>query len=119
MPIKDAVIETVDNTTFKSGLEGYNLALDPRPAIAPAAEQWPAQIEPNDDFQHAYRLILAGTPFIYITGKAGTGKSTLIHCLKSMIHKPYAIVAPTGVAALNAGGQTIHSFFRLPPRFLD
>jgi len=79
------------------------------------AIEWPERIDPNDDFQQAYQLIEEGTPFLYITGKAGTGKSTLIQCLKSMIQKPYAVVAPTGVAALNAGGQTIHSFFRFRP----
>jgi DNA polymerase III delta prime subunit len=51
---------------------------------------------------------------IFLTGKAGTGKTTFLHNLKKTLHKRMAIVAPTGVAAINAGGVTIHSFFQLP-----
>ena len=53
---------------------------------------------------------------IFVTGSAGTGKSTLISILKQEINKKMVIVAPTGVAAINSGGQTIHSFFSLAPR---
>ncbi|MDR1585106.1 MAG: AAA family ATPase, partial [Prevotellaceae bacterium] len=51
---------------------------------------------------------------LFITGKAGTGKTTFLRHLKSSAHKQMAVVAPTGVAAVNAGGTTIHSFFQLP-----
>ena len=51
---------------------------------------------------------------IFLTGKAGTGKTTLLRKIKETTHKNVAIVAPTGIAALNAGGVTIHSFFQLP-----
>lgn len=51
---------------------------------------------------------------LFLTGKAGTGKTTFLHHITQSIHKRYAIVAPTGVAAVNAGGVTIHSFFQLP-----
>ena len=51
---------------------------------------------------------------IFLTGKAGTGKTTFLRNLKSSVHKRMAVVAPTGVAAINAGGVTIHSFFQLP-----
>lgn len=51
---------------------------------------------------------------IFLTGKAGTGKTTFLHGLKKNTPKRMAIVAPTGVAAINAGGVTIHSFFQLP-----
>lgn len=51
---------------------------------------------------------------IFLTGKAGTGKTTFLHKLKSATKKQMAIVAPTGVAAINAGGTTMHSFFQLP-----
>jgi tRNA uridine 5-carbamoylmethylation protein Kti12 len=51
---------------------------------------------------------------IFLTGKAGTGKTTFLHNLKKTLPKRMAIVAPTGVAAINAGGVTIHSFFQLP-----
>lgn len=51
---------------------------------------------------------------IFLTGKAGTGKTTFLHKLKKDTKKQMAIVAPTGVAAINAGGTTMHSFFQLP-----
>ena len=51
---------------------------------------------------------------VFLTGKAGTGKTTLLRKIVDSTHKNTAIVAPTGIAALNAGGVTIHSFFQLP-----
>ncbi|MFK5855362.1 MAG: AAA family ATPase [Bacteroidota bacterium] len=51
---------------------------------------------------------------IFLTGKAGTGKTTFLHNLKNVSHKRLVVVAPTGVAAINANGVTIHSFFQLP-----
>lgn len=51
---------------------------------------------------------------IFLTGKAGTGKTTFLHKIKNNSHKRLIITAPTGVAAINAGGVTIHSFFQLP-----
>ncbi|HOI78504.1 MAG TPA: HRDC domain-containing protein [Petrimonas sp.] len=51
---------------------------------------------------------------IFITGKAGTGKTTFLHRFRTETTKQVAVVAPTGVAAINAGGATIHSFFQLP-----
>ncbi len=51
---------------------------------------------------------------IFLTGKAGTGKTTFLHHLKTISSKRIIIVAPTGVAAINAGGVTIHSFFQMP-----
>lgn len=51
---------------------------------------------------------------VFLTGKAGTGKTTFLHRLRETSPKQMAVVAPTGVAAINAGGTTIHSFFQLP-----
>ena len=51
---------------------------------------------------------------LFVTGRAGTGKSTLLNYLSENTSKQIVICAPTGVAALNVGGQTIHSLFRLP-----
>ncbi|MGE5041930.1 MAG: ATP-dependent DNA helicase [Candidatus Levyibacteriota bacterium] len=56
---------------------------------------------------------------LFITGKAGTGKSTLIEYFRNHTKKKIVVLAPTGLAAINVKGQTIHSFFHLPPRFLD
>lgn len=55
--------------------------------------------------------------FLFVTGKAGTGKSTIIRELKKL--PGTIVVAPTGIAALNAGGSTMHSVFQMPPHFLD
>ena len=55
---------------------------------------------------------------VFITGRAGTGKSTLLRLFTKTTSKKPVVLAPTGIAALNAGGQTIHSFFRFPPRLL-
>ena len=51
---------------------------------------------------------------IFLTGKAGTGKTTFLHDLKANSMKRLVVVAPTGVAAINAKGVTIHSFFQMP-----
>lgn len=55
----------------------------------------------------------------FITGKAGTGKSTLLSIYRKTTKKKTAVLAPTGIAALNVRGQTIHSFFGFPPKMLD
>jgi ATP-dependent DNA helicase PIF1 len=70
----------------------------------------------NDDFRHALDLLEKTDRSMFITGRAGTGKSTLLQLFKSVTRKKAAVLAPTGVAALNVQGQTIHSFFGFPPR---
>lgn len=62
----------------------------------------------------ASRLVNFTNRHIFLTGKAGTGKTTFLKWIRENCHKEMAIVAPTGVAAINAGGVTIHSFFQLP-----
>lgn len=61
------------------------------------------------------RFINGTSKSIFLTGKAGTGKTTLLKNIVEHTHKSVVIVAPTGIAALNAGGVTIHSMFQLPP----
>ncbi|MEP7195474.1 MAG: DEAD/DEAH box helicase [Saprospiraceae bacterium] len=56
---------------------------------------------------------------ILLTGKAGTGKSTLFNLFNKITSKKTVVLAPTGIAAINVGGQTIHSFFKLPPFFVS
>ena len=68
----------------------------------------------NIEFKYAEQLILFSNRSIYLTGKAGTGKSTFLRYIAQNTTKNYVIVAPTGIAAINAGGMTIHSFFSLP-----
>ena len=74
-------------------------------------------LELNADFQHALDLLEKTQRHLFITGRAGTGKSTLLHVFKNTTRKKCVVLAPTGVAALNAGGQTIHSFFGFPAKF--
>lgn len=71
-------------------------------------------MEQNTPLQLAAEFMHYTNKNIFLTGKAGTGKTTFLHNLKKTLHKRMAIVAPTGVAAINAGGVTIHSFFQLP-----
>jgi hypothetical protein len=68
----------------------------------------------NQDLQLAYDFVQYTNRHIFLTGKAGTGKTTFLHRLKKTSPKRMIVVAPTGVAAINAGGVTIHSFFQLP-----
>ena len=67
-------------------------------------------------YELAYEYVQHTNRCIFLTGKAGTGKTTFLRCLKDECHKQMAVVAPTGVAAINAEGVTIHSLFQLPPQ---
>ena len=68
----------------------------------------------NINFQIAADFINYTNCSVFLTGKAGTGKTTFLKYIKTNTNKQLAVVAPTGVAAINAGGVTIHSFFQLP-----
>lgn len=70
----------------------------------------------NDAFLRALHFMENSTRSLFITGKAGTGKSTLVKLFKENTNKSVVILAPTGIAAINVGGQTIHSFFKFPTR---
>lgn len=70
--------------------------------------------ETNPELQLARRLIEQTGTHVFLTGKAGTGKTTFLRMLKTECPKRMIILAPTGIAAINAGGMTIHSFFQLP-----
>jgi hypothetical protein len=72
----------------------------------------------SDDFRNALDALEKTDRSVFITGKAGTGKSTLLQLFRNTTHKKVAVLAPTGVAALNVQGQTIHSFFTFPPRLI-
>lgn len=73
-------------------------------------------LELNGDFQYALDALEKTRKSMFITGRAGTGKSTLLQLFRNTTRKKTVVVAPTGVAALNVKGQTIHSFFGFPPR---
>jgi GTPase SAR1 family protein len=68
----------------------------------------------NTQLQLAFDFVQYTGTNIFLTGKAGTGKTTFLHSLKKKSPKRMIVVAPTGVAAINAGGVTIHSFFQMP-----
>jgi len=68
----------------------------------------------NKAFEQAATFVKYTGRHLFLTGKAGTGKTTFLKWIKDNCSKKMAIVAPTGVAAINAGGVTIHSFFQLP-----
>jgi len=72
------------------------------------------KIELNEDFKNALKLLENGEN-IFLTGKAGTGKSTFLKYFIEHSNKNMVVLAPTGVAALNVGGQTVHSFFSIFP----
>jgi ATP-dependent DNA helicase PIF1 len=73
----------------------------------------------NSEFSEVLNQLEHTTDNFFITGKAGTGKSTLLQLFRGTSRKRMAILAPTGIAALNVRGQTIHSFFGFAPRMLD
>ncbi len=74
-----------------------------------------SQIELNDQFKRALDIMEYTSESVFITGRAGTGKSTLLNYFRNATEKSIAVLAPTGVAALNVKGQTIHSFFGFKP----
>lgn len=76
--------------------------------------QQPLQL--SADFKYALDTIEKGGKSLFITGRAGTGKSTLLQLFRNTTKKKVVVLAPTGVAALNVKGQTIHSFFGFPAK---
>lgn len=68
----------------------------------------------NPELQLAEAFVEHTNCALFLTGKAGTGKTTFLHAIKRQTHKRLVVTAPTGVAAINAGGVTLHSFFQLP-----
>src|ERR1700723_1939178 len=83
-----------------------------------AAQEERQALKLTGEFQDTFDLLENSRSNMFLTGKAGTGKSTFLQYFRERTRKKIAVVAPTGVAALNVQGQTIHSLFRLPPRFV-
>ena len=90
---------------------------DPKNRGASASQQ--DNIEVIAEYKQIEALLNAKAPLLFVTGGAGTGKSTLIRYLRRTLSSRIAVVAPTGVAALNARGVTIHSLFCLPPKIIQ
>lgn len=79
----------------------------------------PENLDLNDKFKLAIDVMENTNLSVFVTGHAGTGKTTLEKYFTANTKKKIIVLAPTGVAALKAGGQTIHSFFQLPPKIID
>lgn len=76
-------------------------------------------IEMNDEFERCIDAVEKTNQNLFITGVAGTGKTTLLKYIRGRTKKIHVVLAPTGIAAINGQGQTIHSFFKFPPRLLQ
>lgn len=68
----------------------------------------------NEELQNALQIIQYTRRSLFLTGKAGTGKSTFLRYIAAHTKKKHVVLAPTGIAAINAGGSTLHSFFKIP-----
>ena len=80
---------------------------------------WPQGVQVTHEHELAVRFpFIEGGGHLFVTGRAGTGKSTLLKVLRESLGEDAVVLAPTGLAAVNVGGQTIHSFFGLPPRLV-
>lgn len=77
------------------------------------------RFETTAEFEAALDFVRAGEGHLFVTGRAGTGKSTLLRLVRDELAEEAVVVAPTGLAAVNVGGQTIHSFFGFPPRLIQ
>ena len=76
-------------------------------------------LELSGDFKYVLDVVETTSKHLFVTGKAGTGKSTLLQLFRNTTRKKTVVLAPTGIAALNVRGQTIHSFFRFPPKVIQ
>ena len=108
--IRQGLIEREEPATVTPPIKEKRIAPQPETKTAPTI---------TPEFQEAFELLENTHTNVFLTGKAGTGKSTFLKYFRENTAKKMAVVAPTGVAALNVGAQTIHSFFRLKPAFVD
>ena len=74
-------------------------------------------IKLTEEQERAVSVMMSGRN-VFLTGEAGTGKSTVLREFRRRCDRPCVVLAPTGIAAINAGGTTIHSFFQLRPGLL-
>lgn len=75
---------------------------------------WPEGVHPTDAFRATLEFVRGKRENLFVTGRAGTGKSTLLRAIVRALQSQLVIAAPTGIAALHVGGETLHSLFRLP-----
>lgn len=115
-PISQIIMST--STPYPRRQPSRQHAPSPRRGLGRALAD-PSKIDLSPEFRRTIDLIERQGQSLFLTGKAGTGKSTLLHYLRATTNKQVVVLAPTGVAALNVGGQTIHSFFQFPPTLID
>ena len=85
---------------------------------AGSGDLWPDDVTPTAGFEAVVEQVRHGDGHLFVTGRAGTGKSTLLRAVARLVADQAVVLAPTGLAAVTAGGQTIHSFFGFPPRLI-
>ena len=119
MSTKKTAKHLLGTALVKVGLLDKAATVTPQRLITKATPRLKSEIDVPDTYGQVEGLLRAGAPLVFVSGNAGTGKTTLIHYLSSRLPQRSVIVAPTGVAALNAGGMTVHSFFQFPPRIQD
>lgn len=90
----------------------------PKKSVFKSKNQLPDNLVITEEFQEAFDLMEKTSKCAYITGKAGTGKSTLLTYFRKKTKKNIIVLAPTGIAAINVEGSTIHSFFRFAPQLV-
>lgn len=73
----------------------------------------------TDEFKDILHVLDNTSESVFISGKAGTGKSSLLQYFTARTEKKFVVLAPTGIAAMNVKGQTVHSFFKFPPRLIQ
>lgn len=86
--------------------------------VKAAGGPWPEGVTATAEYEAALAYLREPGGHLFVTGRAGSGKSTLLRAIRDLLPDNMAVLAPTGLAAVNVGGQTIHSFFGLPPRLL-
>jgi ATP-dependent DNA helicase PIF1 len=106
----------IESGEIQSGFQTTIFDEGPPPEIHRKNFKIPDDYEKNEEAMNLFKSIENTNSHFYITGKAGTGKSTFIHYFIQKTKKNAMVFAYTGLAALNAGGQTIHSFFLFPLR---
>jgi ATP-dependent DNA helicase PIF1 len=104
--------------TRKSGEIERKAAAEGGSVARASRVDWPDGLKATPEYEAAIDHLRSGEGHLFVTGRAGTGKSTLLRTLGELVAEPMVVVAPTGLAAVNVGGQTIHSFFGLPPRLV-
>jgi len=112
--IKIVLMQTSDEQKYRSSVA------DPSPTVRMFYKKHAelAAVSLSDEQQQLFDRLENSSSHFFVTGKAGTGKSVLLQHFKYTSNKKLVVVAPTGVAALNVGGQTIHSLFHIPPEFI-